>query len=269
MNSKVSIILPTYNGEKYIRRAIESILSQSFSDWELIIINDCSSDNTEIILKEYIAKDVRIFYIKNEINLGVHKSLNKGLKEAKGDYIARIDDDDEWIDKDKLKKQIEFLENNKDYVLVGTGVVLVDIYGNEINRYLMPILDKDIRKKLLRINCFIHSSVVFRKSILDMSGNYDGLLEDYDLWLRMGVLGKMANLASYSVKYWLNNTGVNSQKKVLRLKENLFLSKKYKNKYSGYWKALTLGYLKLFFYPLVKILPTKLIGHLHKWHKDF
>ena len=144
-NPRISIILPTYNGAKYIRKAIESVISQNFFDWELMIINDGSTDNTEEIIEEYKSKDNRIVYIKNDSNLGIQKTFNKGLGEAKREYVARIDDDDEWIDKDKLTNQVEFLDNNQDYVLVGTGVIIVDVSDKEVVKYLVPTRDNEIR----------------------------------------------------------------------------------------------------------------------------
>ena len=104
----VSIIMPAYNGAKWIQKAILSVLAQSYTDFEFIIINDGSSDNTEEIITASTKYDKRIRYIKNEHNLGVQKTRNIALSIALGEYIAEIDQDDEWIDKDKLKKQIKF-----------------------------------------------------------------------------------------------------------------------------------------------------------------
>lgn len=265
---KISIILPTYNGAKYLRRTIESIFPQSFSDWELIIVNDGSSDKSEDIIQEYLNLDYRLVYIKNEINLGIQKTLNIGIEVSKGKYIARIDDDDVWIDNDKLKRQIEFFENNNDYILVGTGAIITDNNGKEITRYLMPLEDKQIRSKMLRTNCFIHSSVLFKKESLEIVGGYKGLLEDYDLWLRLGLIGKMANIDTYSVRYSFNFDGVNTTNKNLRLKENLVLAKKYKKHYPNYFYSLIMGYSKMFGYHFFKYLPLKIEGIILKFHKS-
>ncbi len=103
--SSISIILSTYNGSRYIRESIESVLSQSYKNFEFIIINDCSSDRTEEIILQYQKKDKRIIYIKNETNLKLTESLNKWIRASKWEYIARIDDDDIWL-KNKLEKQV-------------------------------------------------------------------------------------------------------------------------------------------------------------------
>jgi len=261
----ISIILPTYNGEKYINRAIDSVISQTFLDWELIIINDGSNDNTEEILKKYIVKDKRIIYLSQD-NQGPNRARQKGIDNSRGEYIAFLDVDDIWIDKDKLKKQIEFLESNRDHVLVGTGVVNVDD-NKEINRYFMPETDENIRQKFLRINCFVNSSILFRKVVLNNVKNSDSLLEDYDFCLQLGLLGKIANLKRYSVEYYFKFDGYGSQNKIKRFKENLSISKKYKNYYPNYWKAFIFGYIKMYTLPLFKLLPIRLKGFFIKLHK--
>ena len=202
MNKLISIILPTYNGAGRIQEALLSVLGQSYLHWELLVVDDGSTDNTEELVKDLPCNEKRIIYIKNESNLGIQQTLNKGLKEAKGEYIARIDDDDMWIDKDKLLKQVEFLEKNKDCVLVGTGLVAVNEEGKEIFRTFNPELDAIIRNKILSKTCFTHSSVMFRKALAMQLGGYSELsevrhIEDYDLWLKMGTVGKLANLPIY------------------------------------------------------------------------
>lgn len=275
MNPKISIILPTYNGEKYIKWAIESVISQSFSDWELIVIDDGSNDNTESIVKEYAGKDQRVIYFKNEVNLEIQKSLNKGLKEAKGEYIARIDDDDEWIDKDKLKKQVEFLDNNPDYALVGTGAVVVNKEGVEMFRYLLPETDQEIRNKLLMKNCFIHSSVLFRKDVVLKLGGYSEdievkYIEDYDLWLKLGIIGKLANLPVWGISFMMREGSITSKNKLEQFRKNLVLIKKFKNKYPRYLQSIILGYSRLYSYRLFNSIPyISLKNKILKIYKEF
>ena len=188
----VSIILPSYKKAQYISHAIESILGQSFSDWELIVIDDGLAFDTRQLIAGYAQKDKRIIVISNPKNLGIQKSLNKGLAMAKGKYIARIDDDDQWIDGDKLKKQVAFLDADEDYVLVGTNAVICDENLIDLQTYSMPGSDLEIRNRILFKNCFLHSSVMIRKSVLDKIGGYVESkkvrnVEDYDLWLRIGL----------------------------------------------------------------------------------
>ena len=122
-NPKVAVLMSVYNGEKYLREAINSILSQTFNDFEFLIINDGSTDGTADILKSYT--DSRIKIINNEKNIGLTKSLNKGLKIAKGEYIARQDADDISMP-ERLKEEVAFLEIHKDYAVVGTFVKILN-----------------------------------------------------------------------------------------------------------------------------------------------
>ena len=267
INPKVSVIIPTYNDSKSLIRAIESVISQSFKDLEIIIIDDGSTDNTKEIVKDLIDKDTRIKYFYQE-NIG-HPSVprNFGMEKVTGEYIALLDSDDEWIDTEKIKQQVEFLDTNKEYVLVGTGVVNVEYNGKEINRYLMPETDKKIRQKILRINSFINSSVLFRTSAFETVGSSSSILEDYDLWMKLGNIGKFNNLPIYAVKYCVKFDGYGAKNKSARLEENLVLSKKYKDIYPNYFKAFILGYIKIFFYPIFELLPIKIKGVLLKLHK--
>lgn len=270
----VSIILPSYNGGKYIRTAIESILNQTFSDWELLIVDDGSVDNIKDIVVEYSKKDERIIYIKNENNLGIQKTLNKGIKEAKGEYIARIDDDDEWIDKDKLKKQVEFLDINQDYVLVGTGVIVVNESGDELFRYLLPETDQEIRSKILAKNCFVHSSIMFRKDTALSLGGYDESsdtkhIEDYNLWLRLGTLGNLHNIPIYAIKFALREGSISSANKQDQFRKNLKITKKFKNKYPNYFLAVIMSYIRIFIYGFILKSPIKFsLNKIIKFYKE-
>ncbi|MFA7192131.1 MAG: glycosyltransferase [Candidatus Paceibacterota bacterium] len=168
---KVSIIMPTYNGSKWIKRAIDSIKAQSYTDWELLVVDDGSTDDTGSIIKDLALNDHRIRYIKNDQNMGIQKTLNRGLREALGVYIARIDDDDIWCDIEKLAKQVEFLDKNPEYSLVGTNVILIDEKGNEISKSNRESSDLNIRKIILSKNPFAHSSVVFiRDAVISIGG---------------------------------------------------------------------------------------------------
>ncbi|MBI2591655.1 MAG: glycosyltransferase [Candidatus Brennerbacteria bacterium] len=204
-NPEVSIIMPTYNRVNFINRAIESVLAQSFGDWEFIIIDDASTDNTPAVLKAWHDKDKRIIYIRNEKNSqpDISKILNQGLALAKGKYIARLDDDDRWCYKDKLKIQVDFLKTNFDYVVCGGGMIVVDSFDRELFRYLKPELDADIRKTALFSNPFSHTTAVFSKKASEKVGGYGNwqYAEDWDLWLKLGQFGKFYNFPLYFTTY--------------------------------------------------------------------
>jgi glycosyltransferase involved in cell wall biosynthesis len=249
MNKLVSVILPTYNGSPWIQRAIESVTSQSYRDLELLVVDDGSTDNTAVIVANMAQNDSRIRYIKNDVNSGIQKTLNHGLKEAKGEYIARIDDDDYWVDTDKLQKQVDFLNNNPDHVLVGTGVIIVNEKGDELFRYLVPTTNESIQKRLLGKNCFVHSSVMFKNSAVMQFGGYsEGVeekhFEDYDLWLKLGTIGKLANLPIYALQYTMREGSLSAVNRVEVFHKILKHLNKYKNSYKGYYGALLRAYAR-------------------------
>ncbi|MDI6820692.1 MAG: glycosyltransferase family 2 protein [Patescibacteria group bacterium] len=259
---KVSVILPTYNGSYFIARALQSIITQSMRELEIIVIDDGSTDGTAEIVKRFGATDSRVRYFKNERNLGIQKSLNRGLREAAGKYIARIDDDDEWMDKEKLQKQVDFLDRNTDYVLVGTGAVFTDEEGRELFRFVGSKTNLAIRKTMLSKNCFIHSSVLFRRDLVMRFGGYDESeemkhVEDYNLWLKLGSVGKLANLPIYGVKFRVRKTSLSWKNKKEQFKKDLKLSKQFRKIYPGYIKGILIGYARIFFYNFFYLLPFK------------
>lgn len=260
----MSVILPTHNGEKFITNAIKSVQAQGFSDWELIIIDDGSMDSTYVVVGGLAKNDSRILLLKNEKNLGIQKSLNKGLHEARGEFIARIDDDDEWSDENKLKKQVEFLDKNSDCVLVGTGTIVFDDPlaggGKEIFKYLNPETDEKIRNQILGKNCFTHTSVMFRKDIVLSLGGYDESeatlhVEDYDLWLRLGKKGKFANLQVHAVKWRFRENALSSKNRILQFKNSFGLVLKFRKDYPGFLRGYLRSWLRLIAYCLFKFIP--------------
>lgn len=244
-NPLVSVIIPTNNRKEYIVKAINSVLSQTFKALEIIIIDDGSTDGSDKVISEFIRNSPDIIAIKNEINLGIVVSLNKGIRAARGKYIARLDDDDVWCDNKKIEKQVDFLEKNPEYCLVGGGVIKIDKNGKEIVRYLLPEEDEDIRKKILINNVFAHTAVIFRKDIFQKVGGYDEqfiFIEDWDLWLKMGKVSKFYNLQDFFVSYLdqeYNNAHYYRNYKIRRnVKLNIELRKKYRNNYPNYNKAI-------------------------------
>lgn len=256
-NPRVSIILPVYNAAAYVAGAIKSVLSQSFNDFELIIIDDGSIDNSLDIVKSF--KDDRIRVIENGVNLGLQLTLNKGLKLAESEYIARIDADDEWIDVNKLESQVNFLDNNKSCVLVGTGAVVIDDVGKEIYQVSLPRTDTEIRKKILKANQFFHSSIVMRSAAFGKVGFYNEdassrHIEDYDLWLRLGKVGEFYNLPSIALRYRDLGSSVSRQNIITQLRKNIRLIKKYRHDYPNYFFALIHNNLKLAIYGYGRLL---------------
>lgn len=205
---KVSVIMPAYNAQKYIAEAIDSILNQTFSNFELIIVNDASSDNTESIITSY--RDPRIVYLKNETNLGVAKTLNYGLSVAQGEYIARMDADDISLPT-RLEMQCNYLDANPLIAVLGTETET--FLGNQIisscgwSSHLPSHIKKD-----LFFSCGIaHPSVMIRESILKEMNGYDpeyNGLEDYELWYRISQKYNIAVLPNVLLRYRLHENQV-------------------------------------------------------------
>lgn len=198
-NVVVSVVMPVYNTEKYIGEAIASVLEQTFSDFELLIIDNKSSDKTIEIIKSYT--DPRIRLIENEQNEGLIYSLNLGLKEAKGTYIARMDADDICFP-ERLKKQVEFLNENSDITVLGTAH---RILGTETEVH-HPKFDEEIKLQLFRKSAFTHPSVMMRKNDLDLNNlryrDEYKYAEDYGLWTDIAGVGlKLANLEDVLLDY--------------------------------------------------------------------
>ena len=248
---KISINMVTYNRAHYIAEAIVSVLAQSFHQWEMIIIDDGSIDNTERIVKDFMDKDDRIKYFKNEKNLGVVRSRNLVLEKSVGKYIAVLDSDDVWCDIEKLRRQFDKLEDV--FVLVGSNVFTIDENSNLIKKIKRPLLDKDIRKSILYRNPFAHSSVVFDKEkVLQVGGYRDFRVgEDYDLFLRMGLQGKFCNLEEVMLKYRVHSDNISMENKIKSLESNLEIIKSYKDKYPNYFIAFLRRKFRLIFGKLI------------------
>lgn len=204
MSPRVSIVMPTHNRGALLSRAIESVRTQTFTDWELVVTDDASTDDTWATLTAWAAKDARIKPHRNATNQypDISKILNDGLARAQGEYIARLDDDDYWIDPQKLAKQVAYLDAHPDCVIVGTGVVVVDGDGKERYRYLKAENDAAIRDGALLSNPFTHSAVLYRKAAALAEGGYERqYAEDWTLWLAMGKKGTLHNIPEYATGF--------------------------------------------------------------------
>ena len=180
-NPKISVILSIYNGEYFLDKSIESILNQTYKNFELIIVNDCSTDRTEQLILDYKKKDSRIRIIKNSENIGLTKSLILGINASKTNYIFR-QDVDEISYPDRFKSQINILTKDD---IVAVGANSLDIYASEITTEWGYIKDNDIEKNIPIKTIFPHGSSAFKKNIYFKVGGYDQNLytcQDFDLW---------------------------------------------------------------------------------------
>ena len=182
----VSVVMPVYNGARYLPEAIESILNQTFSNFELVIIDDGSTDNSWDILTAYAAQDSRIVLSRNSENIKLIKTLNRGLSLARGQYIARMDADDISLP-ERLERQVTYLQCHPEVGLLGTGYYRLNVEGKRSLRQ-PPLTDTEIRWKLLFGNVWCHPSIMFRSQLFE-SGELVyrqfAHAEDYELWTRL------------------------------------------------------------------------------------
>ena len=233
----VSVIMATCNGERFLKSAVESVLGQTYANFEFLIVNDKSTDATSKILRTFSLKDKRIRVIENTENLGLTKSLNKALKEAKGKYIARMDDDDISLP-ERLQKQFAFLEANPEVALIGCLADIIDESGEVIGEKRSALDYKALKKKLLFNNQLVHSSWFLRSSVLKEVGGYNEQFkkaQDYELLFRLATKYPVCNLPEKLIQ-WRKRGGS------LSFKDNL--QQKYALK--ARWLAITkYGYPKL------------------------
>ncbi len=260
MNPLVSIILPTYNGARTISRAIASVISQSYENWELFIICDGSADDTSAVVEGFLRADTRIIFISQKENKGIQKTLNEGLARVRGEYIARIDDDDEWIDTEKIAEQVNFLEKNPDHVLLGTDSIVVSENGELLSINSMPKTDTAIRSAMLSKNCFSHSTIMIRKAVAMKVGGYSEQqqalhAEDYDLWLKAGLEGKMANLAMQSTALTVRLQGLTSRNRVMQARHIFSCMRAYTKKYPHAFKGYVFAIGRIVFFSAVALVP--------------
>lgn len=205
---KISIILPTYNGEKYIQKSIESIINQNFTDWELIIVDDCSKDNTPFIVDEYAKKDPRIKVIHNKNNLKLPKSLNVGFENSVGDFLTWTSDDNYYY-KNAFDIMINQLLNNKKIYMVKANYDLIDEH------------DKTLESVYCNKNCLsivnnVGACFLYRREVYLNVGDYDCSLfgvEDYDYWLRIEKkFGEIYHISQTLYAYRIHNQSLSQTK---------------------------------------------------------
>lgn len=199
----ISVVMSVYNGEPYLSEAIESILQQTYSDFEFVIINDGSTDNSLSIIKSFQEKDERIVLVSRE-NKGLIASLNEGIELAKGKYIARMDADDISLST-RFEQQVDFMEKNEAVVVCGTWIEQIYIDGRKPKLTKYYTSSKDIKTQLLFSCPFAHPSVFIRKSVLTENSlcyNKEFIhAEDYYLWTELSRFGEFANLDKTLLKY--------------------------------------------------------------------
>ena len=214
-NRCVSVILPTYNGAKTLNRAVESILCQSHGAFELIVIDDHSSDWSLDVIRKAAQRDRRIRVIHQPRNIGLAATLNEGLREAKYEFVARMDQDDEALP-GRLQRQVAFMLQHPELCVVGTFVYLMGRNRSCDKLLTAPTDHAAIANKLPVENCIFHPSVMMRRSVILGCGGYRenfANAEDYDLWLRVSRVGKLANIPEGLLRYSFTPSGMTLRRK--------------------------------------------------------
>lgn len=214
----VSIITPCYKGGKYLPFGIASVLQQDFKDFELLLIDDKSPDNTREIMQKQWEKsdfDPRIHLLQNEKNLGIVGTRNKALQLAKGKYICFLDQDDLWTANNKLSLQVSYLEQHPKCVMVWSHTDLINANGEKIGQIRFATSDRGIRSKFLFWNQFCTCAVMIKSEVVKKAGLLDrryDKVDDYDLWLKAGKYWTFGNIDKVLVAYrksWENTSSEN------------------------------------------------------------
>ena len=199
----VSVLMAVHNGEAYLTEAIDSLLAQTLSDFELVVVDDASTDGTAALLDAYAARDARLVVLRNERNLGLAAALNCGLERCRAPLIARADADDIYA-LERLERQLRYLNSHPEIGVLSTGYHRVDADGQLRRTVRPPTRDKYIRFRKLFMNSLLHPGVMFRASVVRAVGGYDPgywTAQDSDLWARLRPHTRMANLPEPLVRY--------------------------------------------------------------------
>ena len=225
----ISVVMPVYNGERFLTEAIDSILNQTFRDFEFIIIDDGSTDNTPVILEQYSKKDKRIIWYREDKNEGIIVALNTGLNLARGKYIARMDADDISLP-ERLERQVRYLESNKEVGVLGSGAQIIDQYGRTSSIIKFPETNSPILWSLSYFCPIIHPTVMARREIYVEAGGYRSVwphAEDYDLWTRIAGRSTLHNLGEVLLQLRKHEANITQAEFPLTLSNSLEISRKF------------------------------------------
>lgn len=240
---KVSINILTKDRAELLKKSLLGIKEQSFRDFEVRVVDDGSRDETMTVLDLFAKANSAVYIINHPQSQGITLSRQEALAQSAGEYIAILDDDDQWVDKDKLKKQVGYLDSHPEVVLVGGGISVGEQHKNR------PQSNEQIRASMLFKNNFFTSTVMFRKQAALRAGGFikdaDDFAEDYDLWLRLGKQGKIYNFQEVFTQYAQPSY---SKEKFLRfLSKQLRLAQKHRADYPNYLFSVFILKLRLYF----------------------
>ena len=212
----VTVLLAVHNGQQYLRLAVQSILSQTFTDFEFLIIDDGSADDSVQILAEFAEADSRIRLVSQE-NIGLTRTLNHGISLAQGEFLARMDADDIALP-ERLEKQVAYLRENRSCVMVGSRVMLIDPEGDPIRETCDELAHEEIDQALMAHGWpLVHPAVMIRTQARRETGGYDELYrtnQDHDLFLRLAEHGRVANLSEVLLQYRQHPASISAINKI-------------------------------------------------------
>lgn len=213
MDPKISVIVSTFNGERYVKETIAGLLSQTFADLELIVSNDGSTDRTAEILRSF--RDGRLLVVESDQNRGIAESQNRAISLARGEYIA-LQDHDDLSAPDRLERQLAFLKEHRDVDLVGSGCIVIDEDGKPTGNWTVPLCDIDLKWSLLIHNPFLHTSLMIRRAALDSPAPYSpeakfSYAEDFEFLSRFSLTHVVANIPEPLVKWREHGSQASSQ----------------------------------------------------------
>ena len=266
MTTPITVLMSVYNDAAYLQEAIESILNQTFTDFEFIIFDDASTDGSSDILQQYALQDSRIKLITNQTNRGLGFNLAQGIKIARSPWIARMDADDIALP-NRLELQLNYVQAHPDVAIVGGCAIDIDSNGQFVSDRKVPLTHQQIRK-LIWTNPFIHGTVLLNKAAITKVGSYSSKLakrQDYDLWFRCAKADlKFANLPQPLIKYrFTDNTLQRNNWKVALVHVRIG--------WLGCWqvKASPFAYVAITKQLVIVLLPPPLRVVAYNWLKQF
>jgi glycosyltransferase involved in cell wall biosynthesis len=245
---RVTVLMLTCNRPQFLGRAIQSVVDQTLEDWELIVVHDGPNRQTAADMQKWVERDPRIRYFHRDRGGNIANACNYGLASARGEYVAILDDDDYWVAKDKLAKQVAFLDAHPEYAGCGGGMTVIDESENVQMSYLKPEHDHEIRARALCANPMTHSTTIFRRALGERIGFYDETLagyQDWDIWLRFGQQGKLYNFPEVFTRYTIWSGGGSFQQQRKNVLSALKIVFRHRTGYKGFTGALALVLMHL------------------------
>jgi glycosyltransferase involved in cell wall biosynthesis len=262
---RVTVMMPVHNAQAYLREALDSVLAQTYSHWELVAVDDGSSDESRSLLEEYAAREPRIRVFHQPERLGIVAARNRALENAHpaSEYLAVLDADDVALP-DRLAAQVAFLDSHTDHALIGGQTLIIDEHSEPRGLRRYPLEYAEICRVITRYNPFAQSAVMLRRSHQRLIGNYDPAYprcQDYDLWLRIAARHPVANLDCPVIRYRISA----AQGKSTHLRETLRLTLRIQRRWllhPRFFRAYNAAYLTA--EHLLSLLPERAILELFK-----